>query len=165
MLQNEEVFSLCQNILKSPTVFNLEILFLSNDKTLNDEIVEILFQCIQTKLINLKMITMRNVGLTNVACQIIYQFFKRHQKNLCFCTCDEETKEIEYPFKLNNINLTFNDGITMIGIQRLNELLFIDQGIPHDKSCYFNHIAIATSVSFANMTGIALSNRFRILTQ
>ena len=36
----------------------------------------------------------------------------------------------------------------MIGTQRLNELLFIDEGIPHNKSSYFNHIAIATSVSF-----------------
>ena len=183
VLRNEGVFSLCQNILKSPTIFDLEILFLSNDATLNDEIVEILFQCIETKLTNLKMITMRNVGLTNLACQVIYEFFKKHERNLCFCTCDsrehfcdKETEEMEeirtndhenrqYPFKLNNINLTFNDGITMIGIQLLNELLFIDEGVPHNKDCYFNRIAIATSVSFANTTAVALSNRFRILTQ
>lgn len=165
VLNNEGVFEICNAILKSPTVYNLEILFLSNDATLNDDIVPILFECIETKLIYLKMITLRNVGLTNVACNIIHDFYIKHSKNLCYCNSKKDIKNRQYPFKLNNINLTFNDGITGDGIQKLNELMFIDEGIPHNRDCYFNSMAIATSVSFANANGLALSNRFRILTQ
>ena len=178
--------NICNTILQSPVPFALEMLFLSNDVTLGDESINTLLHCIESKLSNVRMICLRNTGISNVSCDMIHAFYRRHYKALCQCqeksgqsedaaTENEEfqTESVEvklanqYPIRLNNINITFNQGITSEGIRRLNELFFLDDecNVPHRKDCFFSSVAIGTSVSLDGTQGLKLSSRFRFINQ
>ena len=167
LLGNDGMYNLCKNILKSPRIFTLEILFVSNDETLTDKSMDILFKSVETKLINLKMICLRNTNISDTTCNVIYDFYKRNENNLCFCKSENDNDEKHYPIKLTNINITFNQQITCNGIQKLNGLFFIDDNNKqHKEECFFNSIAIATSVSLSTLEkDVVLSDRFRVLTR
>ena len=177
--------SICRTIMKSPIPFALEILFFSNDESLGDQSVGMLLDCVETNLTNVNMICLRNTGITNVSCDILHAFYRKHYQDLCQCQVkmgqneevheneefkpesEEEQLDKRYSIRLKNINITFNRGITSEGIRKLNELFFLDDDctIPHRADCFFSSVAIGTSVSLDGSHGIKLSSRFRFLNQ
>lgn len=166
LLGNDGLRKMCNVVLQSPRTFALETLFLSNDPSLGDAAIALLFECVESKLVNLKMICLRDTAITDAACDVIYEFYERHSKHLCDCKGSEEKTEptAKRPtLKLNNINISSNEGITVRGIRRLNRLFFIDAkcDVPHRESCWFHSLAIATSVCMGAIEGDKLSSRFR----
>lgn len=166
-LGNEGMIKICKTMLNSVQSYNLETMFLSNDLSLGDEAIEILFKCVEYKLPHLTMLCIRHTGISDETCNIIHDFYQKFIGDLCFCKQPGNPHFHRYPIQLSNINITFNNGVTSKGIETLNKLFYIDghAKVSHKNECFFNTLAIATSVHFDAKNGFTLSSRFRILNQ